>query len=366
MRRLIPPRRRPRAVDDRGAVAATLAIVLGTGVLLGMAAVVVDVGRLYAEREQLQSGADAAAWAVAEGCVLVPDGCADQAVRAVSYAADNAADGAADVTLICGRGPGLPDQCPTSTDSLTDCLGAAPPSNYVEVRTRTRERDGARLLPPMFTRALPGTPDGTSVAACARVAWGPPGRMQALGVTFSTCEWAQLTDDGTVFWPVSDDVPARAERVVYLKSATTAPCEAGPSGWDAPGGFGFLDPDDKKGCYATVQADSTVGGSTGNNKPCVDALADLRQQRRLTFIPIYETVRGNGQRMVYHLAGFASFVVTGYRLPGASASSWLTGRRPCGPPRWCLSGYFTRHLLSTTGVPIGGPDLGVTVVNLVG
>ena len=71
--RLSPWRTRTdRCGDDRGAVTAVVAVVLGAGVLLGMATVVVDVGRLYAEREQLQSGADAAAWAAAESCARTP------------------------------------------------------------------------------------------------------------------------------------------------------------------------------------------------------------------------------------------------------------------------------------------------------
>ncbi|HEX5741749.1 MAG TPA: hypothetical protein VFY17_09395, partial [Pilimelia sp.] len=51
-------RRRVRAVaagpdGERGAVAALVAVVAGMGLLMGMATIVVDVGRVYAEREQL-------------------------------------------------------------------------------------------------------------------------------------------------------------------------------------------------------------------------------------------------------------------------------------------------------------------------
>src|ERR1043165_3858879 len=73
-RRAVDRRRRP---GERGAVAVTVAILLGGGVLLGFAALVVDVGQLYAEREELQSGADAAALAVAKACATQTkhDGC---------------------------------------------------------------------------------------------------------------------------------------------------------------------------------------------------------------------------------------------------------------------------------------------------
>jgi len=67
LRRLILARLRH---DERGVVAAIVAILLGTGVLLGMGALVIDVGQIYQERAELQNGADAAALAVAESCAL--------------------------------------------------------------------------------------------------------------------------------------------------------------------------------------------------------------------------------------------------------------------------------------------------------
>ena len=47
--------------SDRGAVGIIVAILLASGVLLGVAALSVDVGQLTAEREQLMSAADGAA-----------------------------------------------------------------------------------------------------------------------------------------------------------------------------------------------------------------------------------------------------------------------------------------------------------------
>ena len=42
-----------RRSDDRGAVATVVAILLAGGVLLGFLSLVVDVGRIYVEREEL-------------------------------------------------------------------------------------------------------------------------------------------------------------------------------------------------------------------------------------------------------------------------------------------------------------------------
>ena len=70
MRDLIPGIARPllRLLrrDERGAVGVLVAVLLAGGVLLGLGAMVIDVGQLYQERAQLQNGADAAAVAVAK------------------------------------------------------------------------------------------------------------------------------------------------------------------------------------------------------------------------------------------------------------------------------------------------------------
>jgi Flp pilus assembly protein TadB len=73
-------RRDDTGPDDTGAVAILVAVLLTGGVLLGTAALVIDVGNLYAKRDQLQNAADAAAWAVAQSCISTPVSCtnADQ------------------------------------------------------------------------------------------------------------------------------------------------------------------------------------------------------------------------------------------------------------------------------------------------
>src|SRR5690348_9089779 len=126
-------RLRRAASDERGAVMILAALLLGFGVLLGVAALVIDVGRLYQERAELQDGADAAAIGVAKSCAL---GACDPAV-ATGYADGNASSltgGTAGVSMICGSGGmGL---CPASTGATIDCPDPPPGStNYVDVHT---------------------------------------------------------------------------------------------------------------------------------------------------------------------------------------------------------------------------------------
>ena len=94
-----------------------------------MGALVIDVGQLYAERAQLQNGADAGAMAVAKSCAAGP--CAP--ATAVAYADANAADGVSAVRLVCGSG-GL-GACPASTGEITDC--PAPPGGRRTTSTCT-------------------------------------------------------------------------------------------------------------------------------------------------------------------------------------------------------------------------------------
>jgi len=161
---------------EQGAVAIMVTILLGSGVLLGVAALVVDVGNLYAERGQLQSGADASAMAVAEACVAGSCDGTSQDVRqqtmpvAQKYANANAKDGHTKITTICGTWGNL-DPCPAPARGLAACIGAPPTEDYVEVRVQTEMSDGSTLLPPTFATAMAGKSGyrGQSLATCARV-----------------------------------------------------------------------------------------------------------------------------------------------------------------------------------------------------
>jgi hypothetical protein len=345
------------AVDrrgDRGAVAVIVALLLGSGVLLGMAALVVDVGNIYVEREQLQSGADAAAIKIAQTCATNPSGCASSAPDvARRYADANSGRGSAGVS-VCGRGSDLVD-CPAPSGGLTDCIGAAPASgDYIEVHTSTLLPDGSTALPPVFAQAVLSGYRGPTVAACARAAWGTP-RSARLAMTISVCQWKAYTNNGASF----PDPPV--EQVIYLHDETNAgACQPG----GRSGGFGWLD-DEKGDCRTPVALNGTYHGDPGSNvsRGCKTLLTGL--SGRPLLMPLYETVMEQGSNLAYTLAGFAAFVVTGWDLPGSDSSSSLTGRSSCDGTAACIFGYFTRAVLLGGG-QIGGPDLGATVIRLAG
>lgn len=196
-----------RARGDRGATAVLFAILMPV-VLLGLGAIVIDVGSWYAERAQTQNGADAGAMAVAMSCA--------QGACNVSLAGPEAPDnsvGNMDTTsevtsgFPCGNAggvvsPGLPG-CPAGVENGTTC--PTPPSggtSYVDVQNNTlNTKTGTTLVPPFLGKALLGNSyDGQTIGACAQASWGPPSSLgSGTALTMSACEWSKDTADGSLF-----------------------------------------------------------------------------------------------------------------------------------------------------------------------
>lgn len=361
-------RRMPR--DDRGAVTTLVAALVGVGMLLGIGALVVDTGQLYAERAELQNGADAAAFALAQDCGD-SDGCGPEASgTAKMYAGANAYDGAAAANLVCGRdAAGVLAACPAPGPGASPCLGARPAAgNFVEVRTSTQLKDGSTVLPPAFGRMLLGDSyQGRGVLACSQVAWGGLRAAYGMGLTMSLCEWEAATSNGTVYAPAPPNaVSASDERVLRIHGTGNA-CAGGPSGWDLPGGFGWLEDHTGK-CETQVDIITGIYRDTSGvaaSQACKDALAKAVTKNEIVLVPVYDGAGGTGHTGYYHLRGFASFVITGYNLPGYSALSTVSGRRLCLGDDKCIYGYFTRDLVSVNAV-VGGPSMGATAVQVIG
>lgn len=349
--------------DDRGAVGVTFAILLASGVLLGALALVVDVGRLYVERGELQNGADAAALAIARACAVdAPECGSTAAVRALAarYADVNAHDGHSAVGTICGEVPGgfLP-ACGPQPANLTGCLGEAPADQYVEVHVSTLQADGTTILPPAFAQTLSGGNSGTAVGACARAAWGPAD-LTILAMTISTCEFDDATARGFADLPLhSED-----EQVIEFWTGSHGSCG---SGADAPGPAGFLQGGGAD-CRIAMTSDGWVGADTSARfvsfepykrapLPCAAAIERARDNREIIYLPVHDSMNHTGTS--FHHVKVAPFMVTGYQFgcPRSCGmayddrgpydpldylqSSYLTHSDPCGHPFYrCLAGAF--------------------------
>jgi hypothetical protein len=199
------------------------------------------------------------------------------------------------------------------------------------------------------------------------VSWGSPSSNTGIAFSISTCEWALLTLNGTVYAappPYPPNPSPLLERVVYLHTTSlTTHCPGGPAGQDVPSGFGWLD-ENGGACLTSADGGGTVGGDPGNgmSAACKVAFDAAKAGRQPVFIPVFDAVTGTGSGTQYHVRGFAAFVLTGWSVPGSrNERSWLTGRVPCTGSDSCISGYFTTGVLAREAA-LGGPDLGASAV----
>ena len=381
--------------DDggRGAIAVIVAVLIGSGVLLGVAALVADVGQLYQNRAELQNGADAAALAVAKSCAngTCPASLPAASTIATPLAAANASKltgGKANVTSVCGANGAVGVGSGTCSFAAKSVCPPNPPAgaNYVDVMTSTLLPNGSTVLPPVFAGALTGSKSGSTVYACAQAEWGAPLSSTAIGFTISGCMWNMGTgvtdkngngNNPPTFAPPppynESDPATRAtlkpfDQVIYLKGEPKGDfCATLPNGAAAPGNFGWTS---KSNCQVTITAGQYPGstGNTGGND-CEPLMQGYWQNQTVLDVPVYDpnSVTGTGGNVGYKLLGFAPFVMTGFSLPGSAgnATDWVTGKAPCNGGAWCVSGFFTHALVPTSGT-LGGSYMGLAIVKLTG
>lgn len=380
-------------------MAAIVAVLLAAGVLFGSGALVIDVGLLYSEREQLQSGADAASFRIAMDCAkaastTTPCTAAGEASTASAYAQKNALDGKANAQL-CLNG----NSCPAwSTTTACPPLPTPPAGtvagSYVEVRTSTLTSTNSTVIPPVFGGTLPGINyTGTKVGACARAGWGPPanvGKVFALGI--SLCDWKRMTGNGTSFYgPITtllgnlglytvigmpnpttagnaeSAIPAGvAISLLGIPVTTCALGDLTPRGYVWLSDAGSNPPDSK--CEINVNV-GDWGHSTILSAlfapQCSTRLMDLRTTRQPILVPIYDQIDTSliSLNPGYHIVGFAPFVITGFNsvlagvvgaltstISGGSLTSVVNQLLCSGN---CIYGYFTRTI-----IPMSRPTFG--------
>jgi hypothetical protein len=377
----------PRRADERGAVVLIVAVVLGFGVLLGMGALVVDVGQMYDERQQVQSGADAAAEAVAHACETNADSCAAPTALAKRYAGKNADDGVTDVWAICSS----VDQtaCPPKADNLTDCVEMRAPvgdERWVQVYTRTETSNARYVLPPTFARAIAGNAgySGAEVGACSRAYYqpytappppeptptptptpstpagptpsptvaatpSPPPSNPAWskGILVSLCEWQQLTANGTKIYDY--DAPSKSSMVSVFRQHEQLAAGSGsancpvPRTNNTPNGYDWLIPKSGDPCHNWVSIGSTVTARSvsGGEEGCVGGLTtSVNNKIPLTFT-IYDSVTGTPGHFQYHIVGVSGFVITGFRFANAQKESIVGPSGLCSGTQKCIYGYFS-------------------------
>lgn len=402
--------RSPRARSRERGATSVIVVVLLVPVLMGAAALSVDIGQLMWERRQVQNGADATVTKVAAACAETPTTCQTSPSAALNtLAGQNANDGKTDVGSICGNSaakalsPALA-LCGTSTGAVIDCptvpnaLAALP---YIEVRTKTRTAQNTTGILSKFSSVVGGSARLTTVGACSRAVWGPtnPSSAVIFPVLMSYCDWKNQTGytgvPGSAVYPSSPDYTVNAqygyqaasanpwpgfEQKIYTKdNPTTCPTWNGHS---APGGFYSIS---AGGCTSNSVIGDWVQGTTGNSSPCSMVAPDGSTIKgKVVYVPVFDckysgptTITastdcntGTGSNTYYHIAGYAAFYISGWWFSSDKAKSAWNNLYPCGNPDRCVSGWFLKDLVPagqiTPTVPGGVPNFGLTTVQQAG
>jgi Putative Flp pilus-assembly TadE/G-like len=292
--------------------------ILMTATLLGLTALVLDVGSWFRAHRQLQATADAAALA---GAQALPDTPGDASSLANDYAARNTSN-LQGVTV--------------------DLSQSYVPNDTIRVHV-------AKPAEGFFSKVFGIDAVNEGASATARTA----GMKSALYVApiVVNQQHPMLTgcNNGPCFGPTYQ---------------TTIP--VGQTG--APGAFGLvnLDPSSNGTSGASTLAgwiehgfDKYLDIGSYASDPGVkfnsNGIQDAMQTRIGTemLFPVYDTLTGNGANAQYHIIGWVGFFVTGVDKNGNNGN---------------VSGYFTRVIwtgIQASSAGGGGPNLGARAVQLV-
>lgn len=318
MRRL-----KPRQDGERGGISVIVALLMV--VLLGFAAIAVDVGVLYSEKAQLQNGADAAALLVAQKCARseADPNCAATSTLAASVLSGNALDGRSNVKT-------LALDLPNRTVNVT--AGA---------QEQGKEPNKVSLF---FAKALGIS--STEVTASSHVQWGTPSKGRLiLPLAIPQCK-LNLMPGST----------AGTEQVLDFDSGGCG---------EIPGGFSWIEDGDGQ-CGVTLKAGQAndpgiwFASSTGASvpSPCTDSDVNTLNDQTV-LLPLYDVATGNGSAGRYYVKGFAAFHVTGYKF---ESHSWTSGGNIKNKT---LRGYFVKYVSLSAALELGtAPDYGTSIVRI--
>lgn len=325
---------------ERGAAGVLVAVLML--VLIGTGAIAVDVGQIYAERAQLQNGADAGALAVIRACHTAECSQTEAEAIAQELADGNSNDASSNLFEV---DMSVPDQ--------------------VTVRTTTRNgSSGAGFLTQMFSKALNAPPVTVGAHATAAVEFPGSGSGFPLAISNECYNLTEASPTGEV------------QRISYKPGGTCT----GPSGTQIPGGWGWLD--QSAPCEAATETGTNEMGSDPGNPPpteCSTVLIEWRStilaggEVHATF-PIFDDATNHGQNGKYNIIGYATFRIWGwkfgnnheYEFRNNATDPGMTSDLACadGKDR-CIIGQFVRFESAESFVGTPGVDLGTHVFRLI-
>lgn len=360
-----------RIVDEeRGAVTILVALLITSGVILGLLALVIDGGRLYSERRLVQNGADAAALAVARACAIGDPACSSQTAAAtLGRTLSNQNAGPDQVsTLDEACGSGNLGACRALRTHAWECQTTTGYRNYARIRTATQESDGGSVVPGVFSRAL-GL-DETGLWACSQAIWGTAGSANViLPIALSACDYV-----------------SNASAVIQIFSPPTYKPGQGPTCTvvdrdgvqqrlqDMVKGFFYVQLDEsRRDCLTPARI------SVGDILPRADNIVQLCGTRYedafrsfigvQTPLIVFDAMPSSGGigTTTMRVASFVAFTLRAYqfgggRTYGAPPGGWP---RECRSNNRCLYGDFGTAVSGNSGVSTGTPNYGLQSIQLV-
>lgn len=321
------------ADNERGGIAVIVAILMV--VLLGFAALAIDVARLYSERAQLQGGSDAAALMVAQKCAKseADADCSVMSPMATDLANKNAVDG----------------------QSIVKSIALDKTNRTVQVTAGAKEDGSAPNTVSLFFARVLGIPSA-EVNATSGVRWGSPVEgTTPFPLAFSICQ-------------VSGMVDGTAQLLQNHSADANTDCPLGPAGKTVPGGFAWTAQGSGQ-CGGLVNlAVNQSGSETGNDGPSnCDAVlnkwaAELGAGRPvIVLLPVYEDVTGTGSGASYKLTSFVAFNVQGWAFSGSDRLPLVYNNAPAGADKSLeckgncrgIVGKFVKYVSLADGYKLG-------------
>jgi hypothetical protein len=317
--------------------------------LLGFAAISIDVAKLYSERAQLQSGADATALMVAQKCArnVADTNCKADAPLAPTLANKNAVDGLSNVKSIS-----------LNTSART-----------VQVEVGAKESGIAENSVSLFFARVLGIPS-TEVSATSSVRWGSPEKgTTPFPLAFSVC---QVSTEAT-----------KNPQLLQGHDPSTNGDKGTPDciyeGQPVPGGFNWTKQVTGE-CGSSIDLSvSRSHSETGNDAPenCGPTLLEWAEDIAankdvVVLLPVFDSATGTGSTASYALTAFAAFKVQGWKFGGAdklplvynNASSSDKNLQCKGDCRGII-GSFMKYVSLADGYKLGPvSNYGATVVEL--
>jgi Flp pilus assembly protein TadG len=306
--------------NERGQ--AIVLTVLSLVVIMGMAALVLDVGAWFHTKRQLQATSDAAALAGAQALPGDPSGAK---AMAMDYANQNGGNVlGADIVVTSTYGPNDTISVKgqkTETGVFSKVLGINTANIDASAKARVDQPVRARWVAPITVNQAHPLIRGTSNCPCF-------GQMTTLPL-------------GKASGGARQDAPG-AFNMVNLDGTRGGISPATLADWMLRGYDGYLG----LGDYYSDP------GAKFNSSQMQSALA--QRKNSVLLFPVYDTLTGNGANAHYHVIGWIGFYMTDYDARGSGGT---------------LTGYFTEFIaqgiLNQSG-PSGQPNFGVRSIQLIG